>query len=365
MKSLKCWQISEKDFPTDDRIAQIEFMLRYSILAPSKYNRQPWKFQIVGEDTVNFFLDLSSPLPTADPYKFEMLMSAGAVLKLFLIASEFFGFDTTVELFPDSNRPDLYASVKLREGGVRSSQAMLCREITRRATARSDFAPGNIETQVIEKLIKSISDFAGIAVRIVDDEDEKKFIAEIVGEAEHRITSQPNYHAELKNWLRTNFSSLRDGLPAYAFGISGLSSLLFPKLLYKKLLDPISGKRAKSITERAPLLAIIGTEQTDDRYWLETGGAYIVLALTATQLNLTISTYDLLFNIPELIEKLRKHIEETRYGGFYPRMVVRLGYALKRPPTPRKELADFLIKDNSLPPAPEAPIFGIPQNSEA
>ena len=80
--------------------------------------------------------------------------------------------------------------------------------------------------------------------------------------------------------------------------------------------------------------------------------------MTAAKYNVTISTYDLLFNVPELIEKLKKYIEETRYGGFYPRMIVRLGYALRQPPTPRRDLAEFLITDNQLPPAPKGPIIG-------
>ena len=248
MKGIECWNIKDVDFPKGNRVEQLKFLLKYSILAPSKYNRQPWKFQIVGEDIVNFFVDLSFPLPVADPFRYELIFSAGAVLKSFLIAAEFFGFATNTKLFPTDERPDLFASVKVSDKGVRSAQAMLCRQIPRRATARSDFAPGQIDESITEQLNRSVNDFEEIAVRMVEDKEGKKFICEIVSEAEQRISSQTEYHNELKTWLRTNFSKNNDGLPAYTFGISGLPSLLFPKLLYKKLLDPISGRRAKMLT---------------------------------------------------------------------------------------------------------------------
>ncbi len=359
MNKLSCWNINELEFPQENRQEQLKFLLNYSILSPSRYNRQPWKFRIVDDETVEFFLDLQRHLPVADGFRFEMLFSAGAALKLFLIAAEYFGFNTQTKMFPEpENRADMYARVTLTEGGIRSSQAMLCREITKRSTARSDFVQTNIESKIIDELIKSISDFDEITLKMIDEDEEKKFIADIVEEADRRVASKENYHQELKSWLRNNFSKNMDGLPGYAFGISSLSSLLFPNLLYKRILDPISGTKGRQFTERAPLIAVIGTTNEINPFWLHTGGAFILLALTAAKYKLTVSTYDLLFNVPELSEKLKHYIEETRYGAFYPRMIIRLGYALKRPQTPRRALNEFIINGEMLPPPPEGAIFG-------
>ena len=39
----KVWEVSEKDFPETGSIeAQLRFLLRYAILAPSVKNSQPW-----------------------------------------------------------------------------------------------------------------------------------------------------------------------------------------------------------------------------------------------------------------------------------------------------------------------------------
>ena len=359
MNTLNSWKIDEKDFPKGNRREQIKFLLRYNILSPSRYNRQPWKFRIVDDETVEFFLDLDRHLPVADSFRYEMLFSAGATLKMFLIAAEYFGFKTKAFVFPESEtRPDMFARVILTEGGIRSSQALLCREITKRNTARGDFVQAPIDSKVIDELIKSIADFDEITLKLIDEDDEKSFIADIVEEADKKITSNENYHAELKNWLRTNYSNQNDGLPAYVFGISSLSSLLFPNLLYKRILDPIGGTKGKLFTERAPLIAVIGTTNDIKPFWLHTGGAFITLSLTAAKYKLTASTYDLLFNVPELTNKLKQYIEETRYGVFYPRMIIRLGYAMEYPQTPRRPLEEFLIEGDALPPAPKSPVFG-------
>ena len=349
MKKLTCWQINETDFPTDNRREQLKFLLRYSVLSPSKYNRQPWKFEIISDDQVNFYFDLTSLLPIADPHRFELIFSGGAVLKSFLLAAEFYGFHTETKVFPDNSKADLFAEVKISDNGVRSSQALLCREIPRRTTARSDFAPGKIDKNIVADLVKSIGDFSDIALRIVEEEEEKKFIAKIIAATEERFTSTSDFHKELRYWLRTNCSRSNDGLPAWAFGISGLSSLFFPNFLYKKLLDPLTGKRVQMVTERAPIIAVIGTTSTEPSRWLDTGGAFMLLALTAAKYNLTVSTYDLLFNVPYLTDKLKHFIEETRYGAFNPRMIVRLGYSLRHPQTPRKALEEFFIKNTDIP----------------
>ena len=359
MNKLSCWNIDEQAFPQGNRQEQIKFLLNYNILSPSRYNRQPWKFKIVDDETIEFYLDLERHLPVADTFRYEMLFSAGATLKMFLIAAEYYGFETKSRIFPEpETRPDLYASVNITEGGVRSSQALLCREITKRATARSDFVQTTIDSKIIDELIKSISDFDEIALKVIDEDEEKHFIADIVEEVDKRVAANENFQTELKSWLRNNFSKQRDGLPGYVFGLSSLTSLLFPNILYKRILDPISGRKGREFTERAPLIAIIGTTNEVNPFWLHTGGAFILLALTAAKYKLSLSTYDLLFNVPELTDKLKHYIEETRYGVFYPRMTIRLGYALERPQTPRRALEDFLIDGDSLPPAPEGPVFG-------
>ena len=69
MNKLSCWNINEQEFPQGDRKEQLRFLLNYSILSPSRYNRQPWKFKIVDDETVEFFLDLQRHLPVADTFR--------------------------------------------------------------------------------------------------------------------------------------------------------------------------------------------------------------------------------------------------------------------------------------------------------
>ncbi len=45
------WQINERDSPREGNSAEkLQFLLQYTILAPSSHNTQPWKFS-VGDQT--------------------------------------------------------------------------------------------------------------------------------------------------------------------------------------------------------------------------------------------------------------------------------------------------------------------------
>ena len=74
------WQLEESDFyELESDREQIEFLLRYAVLAPSSHNTQPWMFGIV-EDGVRVFADYSRRLMVSDPDDRELLMSVGAAI---------------------------------------------------------------------------------------------------------------------------------------------------------------------------------------------------------------------------------------------------------------------------------------------
>ena len=53
------WIIDEDDFyELETHEEQMQFLLRYAILAPSRHNTQPWSFHI-GSDGVQVFADMS------------------------------------------------------------------------------------------------------------------------------------------------------------------------------------------------------------------------------------------------------------------------------------------------------------------
>ena len=68
------WFIDDSEFyELESREAEMEFLLRYAVLAPSGHNTQPWKFAIVPEG-IEVFADYSRRLPQIDPDDRELIV---------------------------------------------------------------------------------------------------------------------------------------------------------------------------------------------------------------------------------------------------------------------------------------------------
>src|SRR5687768_9682674 len=101
------------DFPAEANAdEQLQFLLRYAVLAPSSHNTQPWLFRIQGHE-LDLIADVNRSLPVVDPMNRELIMSCGAALNHLHIAARYFGFSSKIESFPEPGFPDLLARFSL------------------------------------------------------------------------------------------------------------------------------------------------------------------------------------------------------------------------------------------------------------
>jgi nitroreductase len=139
----KVWEVSEKDFPETGSIeAQLRFLLRYAILAPSVKNSQPWAFS-VQDNRIHLIADLDRSQPIADPTRRELYISMGCALENLLVAAEHFGFRHGVSYFPEAEQVELVATVLFAPGGVPSHARAGCTlsSIVRRHNDNGVFRP--------------------------------------------------------------------------------------------------------------------------------------------------------------------------------------------------------------------------------
>jgi nitroreductase len=95
------WAVSEDDFPRGSPIeAQLGFLLRYAILAPSVRNTQPWAFSVQG-NRIHLIADFRKTQPVADPDRRELYISIGCALENLLVAAEHFGLGHGIAYFPE------------------------------------------------------------------------------------------------------------------------------------------------------------------------------------------------------------------------------------------------------------------------
>lgn len=75
--------------------------LSFAILAPNPHNRQPWLFELVGDNAINVRIDLAKRLPATDPFDRQITIGFGCMLELLVMAAAEQGYAAEVEAFPD------------------------------------------------------------------------------------------------------------------------------------------------------------------------------------------------------------------------------------------------------------------------
>ena len=75
--------------------------LAYAILAPNPHNRQPWQFDLVGDDRIDVYVDLERRLPHTDPYDRQITIGFGCMLELLRMAAAEKGYVAEITPFPD------------------------------------------------------------------------------------------------------------------------------------------------------------------------------------------------------------------------------------------------------------------------
>lgn len=75
--------------------------LAYAILAPNPHNRQPWKFDLVGDDRIDIYVDLERRLPHTDPFDRQITIGFGCMLELLRIAAAEKNYVVELTPFPD------------------------------------------------------------------------------------------------------------------------------------------------------------------------------------------------------------------------------------------------------------------------
>lgn len=75
--------------------------LAYAILAPNPHNRQPWMFELVGDDRIDVRIDLDKRLPHTDPFDRQITIGFGCMLELLRMAAAEKGLRAEIVPFPD------------------------------------------------------------------------------------------------------------------------------------------------------------------------------------------------------------------------------------------------------------------------
>ncbi|MFI9565919.1 Acg family FMN-binding oxidoreductase [Streptomyces rishiriensis] len=310
--------------------------------APSMHNAQPWRFRFLREDgVIQVYADLERAMPQADPTTRGLHLGCAAALFNLRVALAHAGWAAATALLPDPAEPCLLAVVRptgpaLTGNGVEEDLDPLYPAIRRRHTSRQPFTDEAIP-QAIRDALSAAALLEGARL-LFPDVWHVHMLLSLVRDAEGRDATDPAAADELRRWTRTGPQTpdaASDGVPEYAFG---------PRKLYGAApVRDFAGRsvipgRAAAAFENAPQLALLGTVRDTPRDWLLAGQAMERVLLQATLDGLATSLTSQALEWPEL----RWPVRDPRSAMGFVQMVLRLGYGLAGPGTPRRPVDEVL-----------------------
>lgn len=336
------WSVSADAFPYDGSSEEkLGFVLHYAILAPSSHNTQPWKFKVRG-NVLEIHADLTRGLPVVDPVGRELVISCGAALFHVRVALRYFGQDFRLETFPDpADTAFLARLVTELRCETEPDDVVLFQAILRRRTNRQPFRPEPVPEAVLA-LLQADAQAEGAWLQVVITDEARCAVADLVAQADRIQWADRHFRKELAAWLRPNTAPGVDGIPGYAEGLKDLASQVGP--LVVRTFDLGKGQAAKDrdIALHSPTLAVLGTDQDTPEDWLRAGQALARVLLRARSEEVWAS----FLNQPIEVPTLRGQLSDPIARSGFPQLLLRLGYGVEVPPTPRRPLSSVLVRQH-------------------
>jgi nitroreductase len=335
---LAAWSVREEERPRGDARAQLEYLIRYAILAPSTHNSQPWRFRVRDDQAIEVWSDATRLLERLDPDRRQLFMSCGAALANLRVAMRRFGNIDLVEYLPSPQRPDWLATVFLGpEHAVSERDQRLCAAIPRRRTNCNPFLERPVSEELAEQILAAVSQPGTWMVRL--HPHAKLEIADAVARADREQLADPRFRAELAEWLTPRGSRRADGVPMERTDLPTALPLAASMIVRHVDLGDRTAVRDEARATRSPMLTVLGTTEDTPLAWLLAGESMQEALLTAAELGLSTSFLNQAIEEPGL---RRKVAEAAGHEGL-PQLIMRWGYGPTITPTPRRPLPEVLM----------------------
>lgn len=326
------WAVSEDDFPRGSPIeAQLGFLLRYAILAPSVRNTQPWAFSIHG-NRVHLIADVRKTQQVADPDRRELYISIGCALENLLVAAEHFGFGHGVAYFPERGAPELVATAAFEPGGTPSEAraGATLTSILKRHNDDGVFRPAPVPEWLRMRLLACCSE-PDLQVLLTDDRPFRHWIDALTLEADRADFANPAFRSELRYWIRQG-----------VFGSPPVREQLHRAASAQPDVAEHVARRDHAIVESAALLGLICATGDSHLLHVRVGQLFERMWLTATALGVSINP------MSQTMRHLRLRAvvgELLPSPGWTPQHLFRVGFGsvTREQHTPRRPVDDVVV----------------------
>jgi nitroreductase len=294
---------------------EVGILLSSAGAAPSMHNTQPWRFEVTGP-VVDVLLDVDRTLPAEDPSGRLIRIGLGAAAFNIRVAAAMLGYETTLAIDPDPDRPDIAVRIFLgaRQPARQSPIGSLYGELRRRRTYRGPLLTTEVSPMVLDQ-ISAAAGAEGADLRWLDATARDK-MRRILHEADELDLHDEDRLTERGRWVGGD--RRHDGIPASALGPQPSQ----PAAVRDLAAGYEQPARDSAVFETDPLLAILITAVDDPVAWTRAGMALQHSLLTAT-------TYDVVASfVNQALEyvPLRSEVQELVGHSVRPQLILRVGY---------------------------------------
>ncbi|MCA3448676.1 MAG: hypothetical protein INF93_18525 [Rhodobacter sp.] len=128
--------------------------LSWALLAPNPHNLQPWKAQLVGDDSVALLADPTRSLPHTDPFGRQITIGLGCFTELMRLAAAESGFGVDLDFYPEGEN-DQAPVVRARFRPNAAQPDPLFGAAANRRTNRSVYDVGPLPPETVAILSES------------------------------------------------------------------------------------------------------------------------------------------------------------------------------------------------------------------
>jgi nitroreductase len=306
-----------------------------ALRAPSIFNTQPWRWQLVGS-TALLSVAPERQLAQLDPDARMLLVSCGTALHHAVVALGSAGYRAEVDRLPNPDRPELVARLRRGEPAEMDGQfAEQYRAIYVRRTDRRPFGdvpptPGDLAA------LRSAAERHGVHLHILGEDAVPAFAAAVAHAADVEHT-EPLVREEIAAWSDRP-TAARDGVSQRTTVDDDRRTIPTRDFISSKhaALPPGTG------TDRGTVYAVLFTDGDERQDWLAAGEALSDVWLTLTGRGLAASP------ISEVIEvdAARQALRRLLAGVGYPAIALRIGVPVDPhdvpPPSIRRSGADVV-----------------------
>lgn len=306
-------------------------LVQNATLAPSSHNTQPWLFRIQ-ERSIELYADPSRALVVNDPNQRELMISCGCALMNLRIGAAHAGWGYRIELFPDTETPDLLARFELQEEELACDLSGLFDAMLLRRTYRNRFT-SETPAEALQDTLKEAAHLEGVHLEVLAESVRDELI-ELVKRGDNLQWDSDAWRKELSQWLHG--SRRGDGLT-----VPGLVAPLVRGVVRHFDMGKSMASQDNLLASESPLLLLLWSKRDAREDWLRVGQALQRVLLEGQRHGMQASY----LNQPIQVPALRPELESICQIDGHAQMLLRMGFPEETlPASPRRSLDDVLME---------------------